>query len=101
MGIASRDAYAHRVRTRIIVPHRGLAVAKTRLAPMLGPQEREELARQLLERVLGVARRAFEDVVVISPSEPLRELVERAGARLIVQRGMGLNAGLDQARSDA
>ena len=101
MGIAARDAYAHRVRTRIIVPHRGLAMAKTRLAPILAPEEREALAGQLLERVLGVARRACDDVVVISPSAPLAELVEKAGARLIVQRGMGLNEGLDQARSDA
>jgi 2-phospho-L-lactate guanylyltransferase len=101
VGIAPRDAYAPHVRTRIIVPHRGLAVAKTRLAPMLDPEEREALAGQLLERVLGVARRACDDVVVISPSAPLAELVAAAGARLIVQRGMGLNEGLDQARSDA
>ena len=89
------------MRTRIIVPHRGLAAAKTRLAPILDPDEREALARQLLERVLRVARQAYSDVVVISPSVALAAVVEPLGARLVVQRGMGLNTGLDQARSDA
>lgn len=92
-------AYARVV--RIIVPHRGLEAAKTRLAPVLDPGDREALARGLLSRVLGVAREACADVVVITPSEALRPLVEEAGARLAVQRGMGLNAGLEQARAEA
>ena len=86
---------------RIIVPHRGLTAAKTRLAPVLDAGERESLARTLLGRVLQVAREACGDVVVISPSEALRPIVEGAGARLAVQRGMGLNAGLEQARAEA
>jgi 2-phospho-L-lactate guanylyltransferase len=89
------------VSTRIIVPHRGLEAAKTRLAPMLDPDEREELAGQLLLHVLREALAASDDVVVISPARSLTELVESTGARLVVQRGMGLNQGLDQARSDA
>ena len=89
------------VSTRIIVPHRGLEAAKTRLAPTLEPEERVMLASQLLQRVLRVAREVTDDLVVISPSRPLAEIVDAAGARLVVQRGMGLNAGLDQARSDA
>jgi len=88
-------------RSRIIVPHRGLAAAKSRLAPMLDAEERRSLAAELLERVLSVARAASDDVVVISPSAPLADIVERSGARLVVQRGMGLNQGLDQARADA
>ena len=86
---------------RIIVPHRGLTAAKTRLAPVLDAGERESLARTLLARVLDVASEACGDVVVISPSESLRPIVEGAGARLAVQRGMGLNAGLEQARAEA
>jgi 2-phospho-L-lactate guanylyltransferase len=89
------------VTVRIIVPHRGLAAAKTRLAPVLDDGEREALARRLLEQVLRVAREACGDVVVITPSEALEPLVTAAGARLVVQRGMGLNAGLDQARGEA
>lgn len=93
--------YADRVSTRIIVPHRGLEAAKTRLAPSLSPDERMFLASQLLQRVLKVTREVTDDVVVISPSRALRESVEPSGARLIVQRGMGLNEGLEQARFDA
>ncbi|CAN5827911.1 2-phospho-L-lactate guanylyltransferase [soil metagenome] len=89
------------VTTRIIVPHRGLEAAKTRLAPSLSADEREALARQLLERVLSAAREACDDVVVITPSAALAPVVEPSGARLVVQRGMGLNEGLDQARFDA
>ncbi|HEY8179386.1 MAG TPA: 2-phospho-L-lactate guanylyltransferase [Candidatus Limnocylindria bacterium] len=88
-------------RTRIIVPHRGLAAAKTRLAPVLDHDERIALARTLLVRVLEVAHQAGDDVVVISPAAELEPIVVKAGARLAVQRGMGLNAGLDQAREAA
>lgn len=86
---------------RIIVPHRGLEAAKTRLAPVLDPGAREQVARALLIRVLKVARDVCDDVVVISPSVALEPLVDEARARLAVQRGMGLNAGLEQARSTA
>jgi 2-phospho-L-lactate guanylyltransferase len=89
------------VTVRIIVPHRGLAAAKTRLAPVLDDNEREALARRLLQQVLTVAHEACGDVVVISPSETLGPLVAAAGARLVVQRGMGLNDGLEQARREA
>lgn len=87
--------------TRIIVPHRGLMAAKTRLAPVLDTDERIELARTLLIGVLGVVRQAVEDVVVISPSAELETIATDAGARLVVQRDMGLNQGLDQARGEA
>jgi 2-phospho-L-lactate guanylyltransferase len=89
------------VTTRIIVPHRGLEAAKTRLAPVLDAAERVELARKLLARVLTVAREAGQDVVVISPVSSLEPIVVASGARLVVQRGMGLNRGLDQARAEA
>ena len=86
---------------RIIVPHRGPAAAKTRLSPVLDDGEREALAKRLLERVLVVAHEACRDVVVITPSAALGPQVEAARARLVVQRGMGLNAGLEQARLEA
>jgi 2-phospho-L-lactate guanylyltransferase len=89
------------VSVRIIVPHRGLAAAKTRLAQVLDDADREALALRLLERVLGVAHAACSDVVVITPSTALDRVVAGAGATLVVQQGMGLNAGLDQARDAA
>jgi 2-phospho-L-lactate guanylyltransferase len=86
---------------RLIVPHRGLVSAKTRLASVLDAGERMALAERLLDAVLRAARNAVEDVVVISPAVELEPLVVAAGARLVVQRGMGLNQGLDQAREAA
>ena len=101
MVTGGADRYPALVSSRIIVPHRGLEAAKTRLATSLSPDERMFLASQLLQRVLKVAREVTEDVVVISPSRALVEIVEPSGARLVVQRGMGLNEGLEQARFDA
>jgi 2-phospho-L-lactate guanylyltransferase len=89
------------VTTRIIVPHRGLERAKTRLAGVLDPDQRAVLAERLLRHVLEVAVGPDRTVVVISPDESLGALVEASGGRLSVQRGMGLNAGLRQARDEA
>jgi 2-phospho-L-lactate guanylyltransferase len=85
----------------VIVPHRGLEAAKTRLATVLTAEERGDLAAHLLRRVLRVAGQAIPDIVVISPSAALRDLVEESGAQLLVQHGMGLNEGLDEARAAA
>lgn len=87
--------------TRIIVPHRGLERAKTRLAGVLDPPGRAALAERLLRHVLGAALATGHQVVVISPDAGLEGVVESVGARLAVQRGMGLNAGLGQARDEA
>ena len=86
--------------TRIIVPHRGLESAKTRLAPVLDPAARAGLAEALLRHVLEVTT-AVAEVVVISPAVDLESVVVAGGARLSVQRGLGLNRGLDQARAEA
>ena len=86
---------------RIIVPHRGLEHAKSRLAGVLDPDQRADLAERLLRHVLEVAVAAGPQVVVISPDPDLGRLVTDAGARLTVQRGMGLNAGLAEARGAA
>jgi 2-phospho-L-lactate/phosphoenolpyruvate guanylyltransferase len=89
------------VSTRIIVPHRGLEHAKTRLAGVLEPAERAAVAERLLRHVLGAAVGTGHDVVVISPEAALDELVIASGARLAVQHGLGLNSGLREARTDA
>ena len=75
--------------------------AKTRLAPVLDDDERMDLAGRLLERVLDVARRACPDVVVITPDAALEPVVVANGARYVLQRSMGLNEGLEQARAAA
>ena len=89
------------MKSRIIVPHRGLEHAKTRLAAVLDSAQRADLAERLLRHVLEVAVEAGPDVVVISPDPGLEDVVVSSGARLSVQRGLGLNAGLAQARDEA
>lgn len=89
------------MRTRVIVPHRGLDAAKTRLAGVLDPAARAALAEHLLRHVLEAVAGAGAEAVVISPDPDLATLVGKAAARLSVQRGMGLNAGLEQARREA
>lgn len=86
---------------RIIVPHRGLEHAKTRLAAVLEPAERADLAERLLRHVLEAAVETGDEVVVISPDAALEGLVIGSGARLTVQHGLGLNAGLREARTEA
>lgn len=86
---------------RIIVPHRGLEHAKTRLAAVLEPDERADLAERLLRHVLTTAVSTGHEVVVISPDPALSPAVAATGAVLSVQRGMGLNTGLRQARGEA
>ncbi|HEY7738955.1 MAG TPA: 2-phospho-L-lactate guanylyltransferase [Candidatus Limnocylindria bacterium] len=87
--------------TRIIVPHRGLEHAKTRLSAVLDPAQRAEVAERLLRHVLEAAVASGHEVVVISPDPALEPLAAAAGARLSVQRGLGLNAGLAQAAGEA
>jgi 2-phospho-L-lactate guanylyltransferase len=89
------------VTTRIIVPHRGLEHAKTRLSSVLEPAERAAVAERLLRHVLEAAVGSGHEVVVISPDAGLEPVVTASGARLSVQHGLGLNAGLREARSEA
>jgi 2-phospho-L-lactate guanylyltransferase len=92
------------VRTRIIVPHRGLDSAKSRLASVLSPEERVLLGERLLRHVVGTAVSSLgpdDDLMVISPSLALADIVGPMGASLTSQHGMGLNEGLEQARFDA
>ncbi|MGH2462180.1 MAG: 2-phospho-L-lactate guanylyltransferase [Candidatus Limnocylindria bacterium] len=87
--------------TRIIVPHRGLERAKTRLAGVLDSSRRAALAEQLLHHVLDAAVATGHEVVVISPDADLGAVAAASGAQLAVQHGMGLNAGLAEARDAA
>ena len=93
------DRYPARVSTRIIVPHRGLEAAKTRLATSLSPDERIFLASQLLQRVLGSRARS----PMTSSASRRRARSSRSSSRRArgssSSAGMGLNEGLEQARA--
>lgn len=86
---------------RIVIPHRGLAAGKTRLAGLLSPADRALLSSELLSRVLRVTQGVVDDVVLVSPDPALRCLANASGARFLLQLGQGLNQALDQARRAA
>lgn len=85
-----------------IVPVKALALAKSRLAPVLTPAERRRLVLDMFERVLATLGRACVSAVWVVSADP--ELLALAAARRanpIAERGGGLNAALEQARRAA
>jgi 2-phospho-L-lactate guanylyltransferase len=82
-----------------IVPIRALEGAKSRLGGALDAEERQDLVRLLLERTLAAAGLVpeIEAVLVVSPDPAILALAGANGARVVQQRGDGLNEGLDEA----
>ena len=90
--------------TRIaaIIPVGTLEGAKTRLGEMLDAEERRDLVEDLLERtvVAALAVVTLDDVLVVSPDREVLRRASAMGARTMLQRSRGLNAGLREARDD-
>ena len=88
-----------------LIPVRGLASGKTRLAAMLSPAQRAELNGQLLERVLGAVRDAegtLARCVVASAGADALGLARSLGAQALQEaQGTGLNAALERAATHA
>lgn len=84
----------------IIVPIKQLEAAKTRLGEALDPEERAELAAQMLRRTLRViAEAAIADcVAVITPDEAVFAIACEMHVTAIRQRSGGLNEALEQGR---
>lgn len=82
-----------------IVPVKGLAEAKKRLANYLGPGERKRLVLAMLIDVLSALHRSrmFVEVLVISPDESLAREVSRSDSSFVRQSGTGLNSAVHQA----
>jgi 2-phospho-L-lactate guanylyltransferase len=79
-----------------IVPVRGLAAGKSRLAPVLNPAEREALNRELLAHTLGVVREwsgAPQRTIVVSPCARTLALARRASVTTVREgtRAVGHN----------
>lgn len=93
----------------IAVPVKPLAQGKSRLAPLLPPNERQALARRLLERTLDVVGRIEEaaGVLVISRDREVLALAQDARATPLVEEangngnGNGREAGLNRAVAQA
>jgi 2-phospho-L-lactate/phosphoenolpyruvate guanylyltransferase len=70
-----------------IVPVKGLRGAKTRLAPLLSPDERARLVLEMLEQVLGACRdsAAIAGTLLVTPDRTLAP----GGADVLVDAGAG------------
>lgn len=85
----------------LVIPIRGLAAGKSRLASVLGAGERLSLNTQWLEALLDAFANlagGLDCCVVVSPSDDALSHAESRGARALRETGPGdLNAALEQA----
>lgn len=81
--------------TLIVIPVKDFGAAKTRLHPVLGPQRRSALARELCERTLAFFRRHFPQhpLLVVTASGAIAALARTRGAQVLPElRAAGLSA---------
>jgi 2-phospho-L-lactate/phosphoenolpyruvate guanylyltransferase len=86
-----------------VVPVGALDGAKSRLGAVLDAEERHDLALRLADATIrsAVATPGIAETIVITPDDTVRALAMAAGARPVLQRSRGLNAGLREARAEA
>ena len=78
----------------VLVPVKGFATAKARLAPVLGPDDRRTLARSLAEVVLAAA--APLPVLVVCDDDEVASWAAGAGARSLLVQPRGLDAAVTE-----
>jgi len=90
-------------RLTVVIPLRALEGAKSRLGEVLDAEERRDLVVGLFDRTVRAAlgTTGVDEVIVVSPDPAVLVLGAAAGARPLRQIGSGLNAALEQARSEA
>jgi len=81
----------------VVVPVKAFSQAKMRLAPVLSPVERADLARRMATRVLAAARPL--PVVVVCDDLEVSRWAQELGARVLAEPGLGLNGAVSTARS--
>ena len=78
-----------------ILPVKRLDMAKQRLAPHVGDQDRERVARALLEDALALCESVdFLQWFVVSDDDTVLELAATKGFRPVLDQGEGLNAAI-------
>ncbi len=81
--------------THILIPLKPLAMAKQRLSPVLGPDERRRLMVSMLEHVCRQAVAAGVGPVALATSEPLAGRLTRGlGVDVLTDGGLAWNDGL-------
>jgi 2-phospho-L-lactate/phosphoenolpyruvate guanylyltransferase len=78
----------------VLVPVKGFAVAKARLAPALGADDRRALARELADVVLAAA--APLPVLVVCDDDEVAAWADEAGARVLRVEPRGLDAAVTE-----
>ncbi len=78
----------------VLVPVKAFAVAKARLAPVMGPADRQDLARELAEVVVAAA--APLPVVVVCDDAGVASWAAGAGARALHVEPRGLDAAVTE-----
>lgn len=86
----------------IIVPAKQAQRAKSRLSPVLAPEQREQLAHQFLRHVLTTAQQAWDTAgiaggIVVSPDPTLLSIAEHCGFQPLAEQDTGLNSAVEQA----
>ncbi|MBI4317920.1 MAG: 2-phospho-L-lactate guanylyltransferase [Chloroflexi bacterium] len=86
-------------RVTVLIPMKGLNAAKSRLSPVLNPEQRARLAEEMLLNVLRSAGQcpSIERRVVVSGDQEVLSLALKQGAEVLHESGGGLNAALSEA----
>lgn len=80
----------------MLVPVKPFGLAKSRLAPVYSPSERESLARSMLRTVINAAQNLRVALVATSTAEDVRRFALINGARFLNEpAGAGLNTAVD------
>lgn len=83
----------------IVIPYRGPAGAKTRLAGSLSEDARRQVSRAMFQHVLNVACETVGAgrVLVVTASRTAAAMARRVGAQVLKERAPGLNAAVQEA----
>ena len=85
-----------------VLPVKAWSEAKRRLSPVLSGEERQELARAMLDDVLAATAGAFHvtGVLAVTSDSVAGEYLERAGCELLAEPRRGLNRALGTAADE-
>ncbi|HUB70338.1 MAG TPA: 2-phospho-L-lactate guanylyltransferase [Acidimicrobiales bacterium] len=81
----------------VIIPVKAFANAKMRLAQVLTPRQRADLARKMATHVVGAARPL--PVAVVCDDDEVAQWAQQLGARALLEPGLGLNGAVATAYS--